>query len=104
MDSLKDNFEIKDNQYIDKSTQQLYITRILKDSIQLRTKFIDTFFIFSNRQKMKQIHRNLVLNEQDSIFWEVKIISLLKNKLKLKYIYSESDLKKWIPSQKLNQK
>ena len=94
MDSLKNYFEIIDNQYFEKSSKQLYSKRLLKDSIQLRTKLIDTFFIFSNIQKAKRINGNLVLNEQDSIFWKIKIISLNKNKLTLKHISSNSDLKK----------
>lgn len=94
LDSLKNDFEIINGKYILKSTKQIYDYRILKDSIQFTNKDIDTFFIFSNTQKAKRIDGQLVINERDSIFWKVKLISLDKKNLKITEIYSEDDLKK----------
>jgi hypothetical protein len=50
--------------------------------------------MFSATQKAKLIHGQIVLNTKDSIFWNAKILSLHKNTLRLKYIYSEEDLKR----------
>jgi hypothetical protein len=55
---------------------------------------VDTFFVFSNTQKAKRFNGQLVLNFKDSIYWKVKSICLEKNILKIKYIYSDEDLKK----------
>ena len=77
-----------------KKSQDIYNYRLLKDSIELSRKKIDTFFIFSNSQKAKRINGHLILNEKDSIFWKIKMLSLDKNVLTIRYIYSEKDLKK----------
>jgi hypothetical protein len=45
-------------------------------------------------QKAKRFDGQLVLNYKDSIYWKVKSIRLEKNMLKIKYIYSEEDLKR----------
>lgn len=94
LDSLRNDFEITNNKLILKSTKEVYVRRNLKDSIQLRHKNIDTFFIFSNTQKAKRINGYLILNEKDSTFWKIKIVSLQKNSLSVKYVYLDSDLKK----------
>jgi hypothetical protein len=94
IDSLKKDFEIEKGRLISKKTKEIYTYRELKDSIEVTTKEIDIFFIFSTSQKAKKSKRHLILNEKDSIFWKVKFISLEKNKLTLTQIYSESDLKK----------
>lgn len=94
MDSLKKEFVFLNGKYILKSSKEVFDYRQLKDSIELFAKEIDTFFIFSNTQKAKRFDGQLVLNYKDSIYWKVKSIRLEKNMLKIKYIYSEEDLKR----------
>lgn len=94
MDSIKVAFDFVGNQYISKYNKDVFDYRYLGDSIELSSKEIDTFFVFSNTQKAKRIDGQLVLNYKDSIFWKIKAISMEKNMLKIKYIYSEEDLKR----------
>jgi hypothetical protein len=94
MDSLKNEFVFLNGKYILKSSKEVFDYRQLKDSIELFAKEIDTFFIFSEMQKAKRFDGQLVLNYKDSIYWKVKSIRLEKNMLKIKYIYSEEDLKR----------
>ncbi len=75
-------------------SDKVFDYRQLKDSIEFSNKRIDTFFIFSDSQKAKRFDGKLVLNYKDSIYWTVKSISLEKNIFKIKYIYSEEDLKR----------
>ena len=104
LDSLKNDFEIINNQYISKSTKEVFNSRILKDSVEFKGKKTDTLFIFSNSQKMKRINQYLILNQKDSVFWKIKILSLEKNALTVKQIYSESDLKKMDSISKIKSK
>ena len=94
LDSLKNEFIFSKGKLINKKRNETYEVAIKEDSIELTNKTIDTIFIFSNTQKAKRINGSLVLNTKDSVFWTIKTISLEKNILKLKYIYSEEDLKK----------
>lgn len=73
---------------------KLSTNTIIGDSLEIIKKDIDTFFVFSNVQKAKRIDGQLVLNYKDSIYWKIKTISIEKNILKIKYIYSEEDLKR----------
>lgn len=94
MDSLNKGFIISNGKCISKDDNEVFDYRQLKDSIELSKKEVDTFFIFSNSQKAKRISGQLVLNTKDSIFWKIKLINLDKNSLKIKYIYSDDDLKR----------
>lgn len=62
-DSIKNDFEITNGQYVLKLTKDIYQARILRDSIQLTTKDIDTLFVFSAKQKAKRIHGHFVLSD-----------------------------------------
>jgi hypothetical protein len=93
-DSIKGDFDKIGNTYISKMNQDVYEAKYFKDSIEFSNKRIDTFFIFSDSQKAKRFDGKLVLNYKDSIYWTVKSISLEKSILKIKYIYSEEDLKR----------
>ena len=104
MDSLKNEFDYSQGKYTIKSTNEIFDFRQLTDSTELFTKKIDTFFIFSNSQKAKRINGYLVLNTKDSIYWRIKLINLEKNILKIKYIYSEEDLKRLDSLTKLKSK
>lgn len=94
IDSLKNEFVFSNGKCISKDDNEVFGYRKLKDSIEFSKKRIDTFFIFSDSQKAKRFDGKLILNYKDSIFWTVKSISVEKNSLKIKYIYSEKDLKR----------
>lgn len=94
MDSLKNVFVFSKGKCMSKDNKELLEYRQLKDSIEFSNKRIDTLFVFSDSQKAKRFDGKLILNYQDSIFWKVKSIRLEKNVLKIKYIYSEEDLKR----------
>jgi hypothetical protein len=94
LDSLKNEFVFSNGKYTSKDDNEVFDYRQLKDSIEFSNKRIDTFFIFSDAQKAKRFDGKLVLNYKDSIYWKIKVISLEKNSLKIKYIYSKEDLKR----------
>ena len=93
-DSIKVEFDKIGNTYISKFNKEVYEAKYFKDSVEFSNKRIDTFFIFSDAQKAKRFDGQLVLNYKDSIFWKVKSLRLVKNSLKIKYIYSEQDLRR----------
>jgi hypothetical protein len=93
-DSIKLNFDKVGDKYISKFNKDFFDCKYLKDSIEFSNKRIDTFFIFSDRNKAKRFDGKLVLNYKDSIYWKVKSIRLENNSLKIKYIYSKKDLKR----------
>lgn len=94
LDSLKQEFDIVDNQLIEKSNHMKYDMISIGDSLEIFRKNIDTIFRFSYNQKAKLINSHLVISERDSIFWRIKIISLERNILKMKYIYLADDIQK----------
>jgi hypothetical protein len=94
LDSIKDGFDLVGNQYVSKLDEAVYDYKYVGDSVEFSNKQIDTFFVFSDIQKAKRIDGQLVLNYKDSIYWKIKAIRLEKNMLKIKYIYSEEDLKR----------
>ncbi len=94
MDSLKQEFDFVNGNYILRETKTVYSPKKIKDSIELSTLDIDTVFLLSATQKAKLLHGQLVLSTKDSIFWKVKTLKLEKNKLTLKTLYSEEDIKK----------
>lgn len=94
LDSIKDGFDLIGNQYISKPDKEVYDYKYVGDSVEFSSKKTDTFFIFSDTQKAKRMDGQLVLNDKDSIYWKVKSIRLEKNTLKIKYIYSNEDLKR----------
>jgi hypothetical protein len=94
LDSLKQEFTIENGKYITKDKKEVYNSKSVGDSIELSSKNTDTIFIFSNSQKAKRINGCLVLNQKDSIFWTLRLISLNKNKLIIKHLYSNDDLNK----------
>ena len=93
-DSIKVDFDKVGNKYVSKLNKDIFECKYLEDSIEFSNKQIDTFFIFSNTQKAKRFDGQLVLNYKDSIYWTIKSIRLEKNRLKIKYIYSDKDLKR----------
>lgn len=93
LDSLKNIIEYKNNKliWLDDNEKLVYDTEEEKDSIYYFRKRLDTVFSFSERQKAKRINGQLVLSTRDSVFWNVKILSLEKDSLKWKYFCCKTD-------------
>lgn len=93
LDSIKDTYEFIGGKLIETATHKPVESKFIGDSLQISEKWLDTIFYFSSENKVKRINGNLVLNNKDSIFWKIKILSLEKDVLKFNYFYSEEDLK-----------
>ena len=94
LDSLKVAFDFTDDKIVSKDGSFKFLYRQLKDSIEIFDQRIDTIFRFSNTRKAKRINGNLVISKKDSLYWTVKLYSFEKDKLTIKQLYSDSDLKK----------
>lgn len=93
LDSLKTDFTFEHEKLISKKNRALtYDYRILKDSIELTTKQFDVIFKFSKNKKAKQFNGQLILNEKDSIFWKIQMISVYNNYLEIKQLSYKHDL------------
>jgi len=68
--------------------------RKLKDSVEINEINFETIFSISENQKAVKINRTFVLNTKDSIYWKIRFMSINKNNLVLKDIYSHNDLKR----------
>jgi hypothetical protein len=104
LDSLKEYFDVVDSKYISKDKKEIFNSKKVGDSIEFASKNIDTIFQLSDTQKAKRINGFLVLNQKDSIYWKVKLISLNKNTLTIKQLYSEDDLKRMDSITKIHSK
>ena len=93
LDSLKGEFEITDKKIITKEVGKAYNYRFLKDSVELSEKRIDTIFMFSDHQKAKRIDNKLILNFKDSLFWNIRTISIQNDNLTMSQISDFADLK-----------
>ncbi|MGO4771959.1 hypothetical protein ACEN2I_09860 [Flavobacterium sp. W22_SRS_FK3] len=94
MDSLRSEYDLVDGKLIAKDTKDKFEINRKGDSIELIRKEIDTIFRFSYNQKAKRINGHLILSKRDSVFWKIRMITLEKDILKIKYIYLLKDLKK----------
>lgn len=94
LDSVSDKLVKVNGKYRFKDETTFLEDKIIGDSIEFSQKEIDTFFIFSNKQKAKRINGKLVLSEKDSIYWQSKLVYLNKDNLIIKYLYSDDDLRK----------
>lgn len=104
LDSLKEYFDVIDGKYISKDNKEIFNSKRVGDSIEMSYKNKDTIFIFSDFQKAKRINGNLVLSEKDSIYWKIKLVSLIKNKLVIKHLNSDIDLKRMDSITKIHSK
>ena len=93
LDSLKGTVSYKDNKLVwhEDDKHIVYNAKEEKDSIYYLRERIDTVFRFSERHKAKRINGQLVLSTKDSVFWQVKMLSLEKDSLKWKYFSYKSD-------------
>lgn len=94
LDSLSKELIKVNGKYKFKNETTFLEDKLIGDSIEFSQKQIDTFFIFSDKQKVKRINGKLVLSEKDSIYWQTKLVYLGKNELVIKYLYSDDDLRK----------
>lgn len=104
IDSLKEYFEVVNGKYISKDKKEIFNSKNVGDSIEFGSKNRDTIFKFSETQRAKRINGFLVLNQKDLIYWKVKLISLNKNTLTIKQLYSEDDLKRMDSITKIHSK
>lgn len=104
LDSLKQFFDVVDGKYISKDQKEIFNSKKVGDSVEIVSKNRDTLFCLSETQKAKRIHSDVILNEKDSIFWKVKLLSLNKNTLNIKVFYSDDDLKKMDSITKIHSK
>lgn len=94
LDSMKTDFDFVDEKYIFKKSKEEFNFKKIGDSLEFYKKQRDTFFSFSNHQKVKRINSNLIINQRDSIYWKIKIYSLKEDILTVKQLYSDTDLSK----------
>lgn len=94
LDSLKTEYNIVNNQLINRETKEKFDFYKKGDSLELVKNDIDTLFRFSYNQKAKRIKNQLVLSTRDSVFWRIEVLSLENKIIKLKNIYEREDLKK----------
>ncbi len=107
LDSINDELVKENGKYRFKNEDTFLEHKLIGDSIEFLQKDIDTFFIFSEKQKAKRINGKLVLNVKDSLYWQSKLVYLEKDELIIKYLFSEDDLTKMdsitkIKSQKMD--
>lgn len=92
LDSLKDELVYNEDKFIEKKTNAVLENRIFGDSIEFSQKDIDTFFIFSNTQKAKRINGKLILSLKDSLYWQIKILTLDKNIITIQELNADADI------------
>lgn len=76
---------------------KVFYAEIVGDSLHIKGVFGDTIFKFSPNQKAKRINGQLVLSTKDSVFWQVKMMSLEKDSLKWKYFSYKNDYNRLKP-------
>ncbi len=104
VDSLKEYYDVVDGKYISKDKKEIINSKKVGDSIEFASKNIDTIFNFSDLQKAKRINGDLVLSKKDSIYWKIKLMSLNKNTVTIKELYSDDDLKRMDSITKIHSK
>lgn len=93
IDSLKDELVYKDGKFFEKKTNTLLENKIFGDSIEFNIKDVDTVFRFSDSQKAKRINGKLILNTKDSLYWQIKILTLDKNIISIQELSADTDIK-----------
>ncbi|MGZ9676316.1 hypothetical protein [Flavobacterium sp. GNP001] len=94
LDSLKQEFDFKNDKYFFKGDDRAFIAKSIGDSIEFIHTEIDTVFVFSNTQKAKRFNGKLVLNYKDSLYWAVNTIDLAKNVLHWKTLGTQDDVRR----------
>lgn len=94
MDSLKSGGIIYEkNELILKEGKHtiVYNTKEEKDSIYFFRRRNDTIFKLSSTQKAKRINGQLILSTKDSVFWDVKMLTIEKDSLRWTYLTYKED-------------
>lgn len=104
IDSLKEYFDVVDGKYVLKDKTETFKSRKVGDSIELLSKRIDTIFKMSDSQIVKKIKSYLIVNQRDSIYWKVKILSLNRNSLIIRELSSIDDLRRMDSITKIHSK
>ena len=94
LDSMKDIITYKEgNRVVIKEGKYLveYKMKDEGDSLYLYRWRNDTVFRFSPTQKAKRVNGQLVLSTKDSIYWQVRMLSIKKDTLNWKYLTSSQD-------------
>jgi len=91
VDSLKVNFKLVDGKMIDRKTNEAYAVSDCGDSLLLDNISTDTLFKFSKTQRAKRINGSLVLNSKDSVYWNIKTLDTHKDRLTMRFFYSQKD-------------
>lgn len=94
LDSLKQEFDLKNDKYFFKDDNRAFISKNIGDSIEFMHTEMDTVFVFSNTQKAKRFNGKLVLNYKDSLYWAVNTIDLAKNVLHWKTMGTKDDVRR----------
>ncbi|RWX00497.1 hypothetical protein [Flavobacterium cerinum] len=87
---------LKNGKFTTNDNSETFTAEQKGDSVYLKM-FRDTLFSFSPRQKAKHINGQIVLSYKDSISWYIKILSLEKDSLKIKFLMSRNDYTKLKP-------
>jgi len=94
LDSMKDIITYKEgNRVVIKAGKYIeeYNMKDEGDSLYLYRWRNDTVFRFSPTQKAKRVNGQLVLSTKDSIYWQVRMLSIKKDTLSWKYFTSIHD-------------
>lgn len=94
LDSLKQEFDFRNNKYFFKGDHRAFASKNIGDSIEFVHTELDTVFVFSNTQKAKRFNGKLVLNYKDSLYWAVNTIDLAKNVLHWKTMGTKDDVRR----------
>lgn len=94
LDSLKQEFDMKNDKYFFKGDHRAFVSKNIGDSIEFMHTELDTVFVFSNTQKAKRFNGKLVLNYKDSLYWAVNTIDLTKNVLHWKTMGTKDDVRR----------
>lgn len=93
LDSLKQEFDFRNNKYFFKGDHRAFVSKNIGDSIEFVHTEMDTVFVFSNTQKAKRFNEKLVLNYKDSLYWAVSTIEIAKNVLHWKTMGTKDDVR-----------
>jgi hypothetical protein len=95
LDSLNNDFNVRENKIISKIGGEIFEYRKLKDSIEIIDKSnIDTLFRFNQNHKAKRINGYLILNQKGDDYWTIRILNIKDNILIFNYLNADEDLKR----------
>lgn len=92
IDSLKDDLVYRDGKFIDKKTNVVLEDKRVGDSIEFILKDRDTIFKISNNQKVKSVKGKLILSTKDSLYWQIKMLTLDKNTITIQELSADADI------------